>query len=300
MNIDFSNIANLTPIGFARFLFDSTKPDGTLHIPKNFGTEFESDDEFNIFKMSWGREELDQLILKFNALYAGLSEIAKVYDELDDNDEGHVRSVLDDSALFDIWRIYVRRLECDEFDNDKLDFALEKEYNQNMFSKNPDKQIFDERLFEKFTEDENEWIIKNHDPCVTIKEFTEQYNRIFCENRSVETMKHHINRLGMKQKNKGYTIEQDKWLLENCEHLSVKEPAEMFNKLFAEKRSEGALKARALKLGVTHKNDRSKQKYQVGAETKLNGITYVKTSNEKKDFYKNWEPKGRVVYKKSY
>ena len=173
MNIDFSNIANLTPIGFARFLFDSTKPDGTLHIPKNFGTEFESDDEFNIFKMSWGREELDQLILKFNALYAGLSEIAKVYDELDDNDEGHVRSVLDDSALFDIWRIYVRRLECDEFDNDKLDFALEKEYNQNMFSKNPDKQIFDERLFEKFTEDELDLLEKYHS-----KQFEESIKRL--------------------------------------------------------------------------------------------------------------------------
>ena len=173
MGINFPDTTKFTPIGFARFLLDSTESDGTLHIPKNFGTEFESDDEFNIFKMSWGREELDQLILKFNALYAGLSEIAKVYDELDDNDAEHVRSVLDDSALFDIWRIYVRRLECDEFDNDKLDFALEKEYNQNMFSENPDKQLFDERLFEKFTEDELDLLEKYHS-----KQFEESIKRL--------------------------------------------------------------------------------------------------------------------------
>lgn len=54
MNIDFSNIANLTPIGFARFLLDSTEPDGTLRMPKNFGTDDEQDNEFDTFKMSWG------------------------------------------------------------------------------------------------------------------------------------------------------------------------------------------------------------------------------------------------------
>lgn len=56
MNIDFSNIANLTPIGFARFLLDSTEPDGTLRIPKNFGTDDEQYNEFDTFKMSWGQE----------------------------------------------------------------------------------------------------------------------------------------------------------------------------------------------------------------------------------------------------
>ena len=173
MHMDFANIDRLTPVDFAISLFATTGRDGALRMPKNFGTEFESDDEFDTYKMSWGREELDQLILKFNALYAGLSEIAKVYDELDDNDEEHVRSVLNDSALFDIWRIYVRRLECDEFDNDKLDFALEKEYNQNMFSKNPDKQIFDERLFEKFTEDELDLLEKYHS-----KQFEESIKRL--------------------------------------------------------------------------------------------------------------------------
>ena len=173
MNMNFAKNTYLASIDYVTSLFATTGRDGTLRMPKNFGTEFESDDEFNIFKMSWGREELDQLILKFNALYAGLSEIAKVYDELDDNDEEHVRSVLDDSALFDIWRIYVRRLECDEFDNDKLDFALEKEYNQNMFSENPDKQLFDERLFEKFTEDELDLLEKYHS-----KQFEESIKRL--------------------------------------------------------------------------------------------------------------------------
>ena len=151
MNIDFSNIANLTPIGFARFLFDSTKPDGTLHIPKNFGTEFESDDEFNIFKMSWGREELDQLILKFNALYAGLSEIAKVYDELDDNDEEHVRSVLNDSALFDIWQKYLRLPQMSDLDEGGLSNALDKDARHEELSES-EMQLLNEyysRIFEE-------------------------------------------------------------------------------------------------------------------------------------------------------
>lgn len=173
MNMNFAKNTYLASIDYVTSLFAATDRDGALHVPKNFGTEFESDDEFDTYKMSWDREELNQLISKFNALYAGLSEIAKVYGELDDNDEEHVRSVLNDSALFDIWRIYVRRLKCAEFDNDKLDFALEKEYNQNMFSENPDKQLFDERLFERFTEDELDLLDKYHS-----KQFEESIKRL--------------------------------------------------------------------------------------------------------------------------
>ena len=151
MGINFPDTTKFTPIGFARFLLDSTESDGTLHIPKNFGTEFESDDEFNIFKMSWGREELDQLILKFNALYAGLSEIAKVYDELDDNDEEHVRSVLDDSALFDIWQKYLRLPQMSDLDEEGLSNALDKDARHEELSES-EMQLLNEyysRIFEE-------------------------------------------------------------------------------------------------------------------------------------------------------
>ena len=151
MHMDFANIDRLTPVDFAISLFAATGRDGALRMPKNFGTEFESDDEFDTYKMSWGREELDQLILKFNALYAGLSEIAKVYDELDDNDEEHVRSVLDDSALFDIWQKYLRLPQMSDLDEEGLSNALDKDARHEELSES-EMQLLNEyysRIFEE-------------------------------------------------------------------------------------------------------------------------------------------------------
>ena len=151
MNIDFSNIANRTPIGFARFLLDSTEQDGTLRMPKNFGTDDEQDNEFDTFKMSWGREDLDQLISKFNVLYASLSEIAKVYDELDDNDEEHVRSMLNDSALFDIWQKYLRLPQLRDLDEEGLSNTLDKDARHEELSES-EMQLLNEyysRIFEE-------------------------------------------------------------------------------------------------------------------------------------------------------
>ena len=151
MHMDFANIDRLTPVDFAISLFATTGRDGALRMPKNFGTEFESDDEFDTYKMSWDREELDQLILKFNALYAGLSEIAKVYDELDDNDEGHVRSVLDDSALFDIWQKYLRLPQMSDLDEEGLSNALDKDARHEELSES-EMQLLNEyysRIFEE-------------------------------------------------------------------------------------------------------------------------------------------------------
>lgn len=151
MHMDFANIDRLTPVDFAISLFATTGRDGALRMPKNFGTEFESDDEFDTYKMSWDREELDQLILKFNALYAGLSEIAKVYDELDDNDEEHVRSVLDDSALFDIWQKYLRLPQMSDLDEEGLSNALDKDARHEELSES-EMQLLNEyysRIFEE-------------------------------------------------------------------------------------------------------------------------------------------------------
>lgn len=151
MHMDFANIDRLTPVDFAISLFAATGRDGALRMPKNFGTEFESDDEFDTYKMSWDREELDQLILKFNALYAGLSEIAKVYDELDDNDEEHVRSVLNDSALFDIWQKYLRLPQMSDLDEEGLSNALDKDARHEELSES-EMQLLNEyysRIFEE-------------------------------------------------------------------------------------------------------------------------------------------------------
>ena len=151
MNMNFAKNTYLASIDYVTSLFAATDRDGTLRMPKNFGTEFESDDEFDTYKMSWDREELDQLILKFNALYAGLSEIAKVYDELDDNDEEHVRSVLNDSALFDIWQKYLRLPQMSDLDEEGLSNALDKDARHEELSES-EMQLLNEyysRIFEE-------------------------------------------------------------------------------------------------------------------------------------------------------
>ena len=154
MNMDFSNITNFNPIDFAAFLFDNTESDGTLCIPKNCCTEDESDDEFDTFKMSWNREDLNHLISKFNALYAGLSEIAKVFDKLDNNPE-LVRDALDNPVLFDTWQIYLQRPQWHGEEERMLDVALKKEAQAEELSAE------EESLLEKYRSEELRESVKN-------------------------------------------------------------------------------------------------------------------------------------------
>ena len=87
MNMNFAKNTYLASIDYVTSLFAATDRDGALRMPKYFGTDEEQDDEFDIFKMSWNRDDLNMLLSEFQELYAGLSEIAKVYDKLDNNPE---------------------------------------------------------------------------------------------------------------------------------------------------------------------------------------------------------------------
>ena len=154
MNMNFAKNTYLASIDYVTSLFAATDRDGALRMPKNFGTDEEQDDEFDIFKMSWNRDDLNMLLSEFQELYAGLSEIAKVYDKLDNNPE-LVRDALDNPVLFDIWQLYLQRPQWYGEEDRILDAALKKEAQAEELSAE------EERLLEKYHSEELLESVKN-------------------------------------------------------------------------------------------------------------------------------------------
>ena len=154
MNMNFAKNTYLASIDYVTSLFAATDRDGALRMPKNFGTDEEQDDEFDIFKMSWNRDDLNMLLSEFQELYAGLSEIAKVYDKLDNNPE-LVRDALDNPVLFDTWQLYLQRPQWYGEEERMLDVALKKEAQAEELSAE------EERLLEKYRSEELLESVKN-------------------------------------------------------------------------------------------------------------------------------------------
>lgn len=154
MNMNFAKNTYRASIDYVTSLFAATDRDGALRMPKNFGTDEEQDNEFDIFKMSWNRDDLNMLLSEFQELYAGLSEIAKVYDKLDNNPE-LVRDTLDNPILFDTWQLYLQRPQWYGEEERMLDVALKKEAQAEELSAE------EERLLEKYRSEELLESVKN-------------------------------------------------------------------------------------------------------------------------------------------
>lgn len=154
MNMNFAKNTYRASIDYVTSLFAATDRDGALRMPKNFGTDEEQDNEFDIFKMSWNRDDLNMLLSEFQELYAGLSEIAKVYDKLDNNPE-LVRDTLDNPILFDTWQLYLQRPQWYGEEERMLDVALKKEAQAEELSAE------EERLLEKYHSEELLESVKN-------------------------------------------------------------------------------------------------------------------------------------------
>lgn len=154
MNMNFAKNTYRASIDYVTSLFAATDRDGALRMPKNFGTDEEQDNEFDIFKMSWNRDDLNMLLSEFHELYAGLSEIAKVYDKLDNNPE-LVRDTLDNPILFDTWQLYLQRPQWYGEEERMLDVALKKEAQAEELSAE------EERLLEKYRSEELLESVKN-------------------------------------------------------------------------------------------------------------------------------------------
>ena len=154
MNMNFAKNTYLASIDYVTSLFAATDRDGALRMPKNFGTDEEQDDEFDIIKMSWNRDDLNMLLSEFHELYAGLSEIAKVFDKLSDIPE-LVRDTLDNPVLFDTWQLYLQRPQWYGEEERMLDVALKKEAQAEELSAE------EERLLEKYRSEELRESVKN-------------------------------------------------------------------------------------------------------------------------------------------
>ena len=154
MNMNFAKNTYLASIDYVTSLFAATDRDGALRMPKNFGTDEEQDDEFDIFKMSWNRDDLNMLLSEFQELYAGLSEIAKVYDKLSDIPE-LLRDTLDNPVLFDTWQLYLQRPQWYGEEERMLDVALKKEAQAEELSAE------EERVLEKYHSEELLESVKN-------------------------------------------------------------------------------------------------------------------------------------------
>ena len=154
MNMNFAKNTYRASIDYVTSLFAATDRDGALRMPKNFGTDEEQDDEFDIFKMSWNRDDLNMLLSEFHELYAGLSEIAKVFDKLSDIPE-LVRDTLDNPVLFDTWQLYLQRPQWYGEEERMLDVALKKEAQAEELSAE------EERLLEKYRSEELLESVKN-------------------------------------------------------------------------------------------------------------------------------------------
>ena len=154
MNMNFAKNTYRASIDYVTSLFAATGRDGALRMPKNFGTDEEQYDEFDTFKMSWSRDELNVLLSEFQELYAGLSEIAKVFDKLSDIPE-LVRDTLDNPILFDTWQLYLQRPQWYGEEERMLDVALKKEAQAEELSAE------EERLLEKYRSEELLESVKN-------------------------------------------------------------------------------------------------------------------------------------------
>lgn len=154
MNTNFAKNTYLASIDYVTSLFAATDRDGALRMPKNFGTDEEQDNEFDIFKMSWNRDDLNMLLSEFQELYAQLSEIAKVFDKLSDIPE-LVRDTLDNPVLFDTWQLYLQRPQWYGEEERMLDVALKKEAQAEELSAE------EERLLEKYHSEELLESVKN-------------------------------------------------------------------------------------------------------------------------------------------
>ena len=154
MNTNFAKNTYLASIDYVTSLFAATDRDGALRMPKNFGTDEEQVDEFDTFKMSWNRDDLNLLLSEFHELYAQLSEIAKVFDKLSDIPE-LVRDTLDNPILFDTWQLYLQRPQWYGKEERMLDVALKKEAQAEELSAE------EERLLEKYHSEELLESVKN-------------------------------------------------------------------------------------------------------------------------------------------
>ena len=157
-----------------------------------------------------------------------------------------------------------------------------------------------------FTTEQDVWLRKHHHPDRTIRDLTEEYNAVWGEARSTETMKHHCKRLGLQQEMRTFTEEQDAWLRKHSGTLSIKDMTALFNQAFGTHRSEGVIKVhcnRSLKIRFLGSHFQTGD--PIGTEVVRSGYVWVKVSDKvpqkgEQSGWINWRPKSHVVWEQHH
>ncbi len=99
---EFKN--DLMPKGYIRWLFKNTK-DGKIEIPycDSFGNP-----ETRTVRVEWTEADMEAIVDRYNVLTSSLRRIARVHDELDDEEN---RKKLLSEADLKVWNVYVRLYE---------------------------------------------------------------------------------------------------------------------------------------------------------------------------------------------
>ena len=156
-----------------------------------------------------------------------------------------------------------------------------------------------------FDAERDEWLRKHHSPNKIIRTLTDEYNAAFGENRTVDVIKVHCKKLGLKQEHgKPFTPEQDSWLRERSIKYTVKDLTELFNDTFGTQRKVNTMKVHCNRdLRIFFLNDHMRTGLPIGSEKIIHGYLWVKVSDEAhgaNSFYKNWRQKSHIVWEKHY
>lgn len=158
-----------------------------------------------------------------------------------------------------------------------------------------------------FTEKQNEWLRSHHAKEKLIRDLTLEYNAVWNENRSVDTIKHHCkNQLGLKRKDRRFTAEMNAWLIANSGKLSAKAMTDGFNREFRQSRSAGTIKVHCNReLNIRFSNEKYRTADPIGTEKQRGKYIWIKISDKRPmpgeaSAEINWEPKTHAIWKKAY
>ena len=145
----------------------------------------------------------------------------------------------------------------------------------------------------------DKWIIDHKDEYANWKDLCAAYNKMFDTDYKYTTFKSHCNRELKLNRDIFYTVEQDKWLIENYPNLGRIKATKEFNKIFNTNRNVNGIKIRCLRLGLKVSDER---KSKIPIENSGNyhkpgtivekghGYLFIKNTNGK------WEQLQRFVY----
>lgn len=153
-----------------------------------------------------------------------------------------------------------------------------------------------------FTAEQEKWLIDHYFDHKYVRLLKDEFNRVYGENRTADTIKHKCRKLGL-SKERFFTVEQDEWIAENINLYSRKELTKEFNDRFGQSRTEDVLKVhcnRELGLKFSDNKERlsnlqsDRQKEPIGTvKTFSQGVhrrTYIKVREEKGAGLANYKP----------